>query len=203
MPEVRDLRRNTLYPCECVVSVGQVKSSLTSLDKFKSALDNLQSVKELDRSANGESYDTRFGEFLNNEENHLHQIFTFLFVIGKSLSPNAVKEELTERVQASNPHIWTNVIFSLDNYLITYCCDAGICPNPMDAYGIAIQKESTDVNILLKFYKMLGAASDITRTSGMPYWKYLSNLGTWDAEVYFSTADDPPPSLVEIRSMLH
>jgi hypothetical protein len=44
---------NRFYPCESVVAVGQVKSSLTSDTALQSALENLESVKELDRSANG------------------------------------------------------------------------------------------------------------------------------------------------------
>ncbi len=41
------------FPCESVVAVGQVKSSLTTTSEFRKALANLESAKWLDRSANG------------------------------------------------------------------------------------------------------------------------------------------------------
>lgn len=64
------------YPCESVVAVGQVKSSLTSVEALHEALDNLQSVKELDRSAGGTVIDTERHEKLDHQSNHLHQIFS-------------------------------------------------------------------------------------------------------------------------------
>jgi len=73
-----------LFPCEAVAAVGQVKSSLTGRQQLRDAIENLASVKSLDRSANGTAYDLRFNERLAPDENHLHQIFTFIFVTGRS-----------------------------------------------------------------------------------------------------------------------
>jgi len=47
------------FPCESVVAVGQVKSSLTACAEFRKALVNLESAKSLDRSANGTAVDER------------------------------------------------------------------------------------------------------------------------------------------------
>ena len=60
------------YPCESVVAVSQVKSSLRTRDEFRSAMANLASVKALDRSAGGKAVDNTFGETLDPLENHLH-----------------------------------------------------------------------------------------------------------------------------------
>lgn len=188
-----------LYPCECVVAVGQVKSSLTSITKLNEALDNLQSVKKLDRSANGQSFDTKFGEHIDNETNHLHQIFTFLFIIGKSLSENTVREEMMKRVEIHEPHLWNNVVLSLEKYLITFYCNFGVCPNPMDARAIAVQADSNEQNTLLHFHQLLGAAIQVIRTGSMSYWEYLNDLKNWDVDTWYTISTKP--YLREVREI--
>lgn len=128
------------YPCESIVAVGQIKSSLTIHTEFSSALSNLESAKSLDRSARGRAIDNRFGEVIDQTCNHLHQIFTFLFVLGDSLSQDTMHRALMDHVLHSAPYLWPNVVFALDKYLGTFCCDSGICPNPMDVRGIAFQQ---------------------------------------------------------------
>jgi len=81
------------YPCESVVAVGQIKSSLTSKKKLHDALANLESVKFLDRAARGQAVDNRFGEHIDQRSDHRHQIFSFLFVTGKTISEDAIQED--------------------------------------------------------------------------------------------------------------
>ena len=186
------------YPCESIVAVGQVKSSLKSVANFRGALRNLESAKALDRSAKGTAIDNKFGEAIDQTQNHLHQLFTFLFVIGDSLAQETIHRELMEYVLNSAPHLWPNVIFAIDKYLGTFCCDSGVCPNPMDARGIAFQDARKDDELLMKFYLLLGKALETTRVSSLPYWEYLRNATSWSAEVWYSCADDPPPFLSTI-----
>jgi len=42
-----------------------------------------------------------------------------------------------DHVLTTPAHIWTNIVLALDQYLITFHCKDGVCPNPMDAMGIA------------------------------------------------------------------
>jgi hypothetical protein len=191
------------YPCECVVAVGQVKSSLTATSKLVDALDNLRSVKDLDRSAKGTSVDPIYGEPIDPESNHLHQVFSFLFIIGRTLSPESVQSFMLEHVQRYDAHQWPNVIFSLDKFLLTFCCDYGVCPNPMDARGIALQRASPDFDILARLYVLLGQAIDVTRVGGLSYWQYLLDGKGWDATIWHSIdldSDGPPllSSLVKL-----
>lgn len=188
-----------IYPCECVVAVGQVKSSITSTTKLHEALDNLRSVKSLDRSAGGNAIDSESDEVLDPLTNHLHQIFTFLFITDKSLLADSVSDELIDYVHNYEPHLWPNIIFALDHYLITFCCDNGVCPNPMDARGIAIQQVSEDQDILLRLYLLLGGAIEVTRVSGLPYWEYLHNINQWNAMVWHSSSEYPPPLLSSLK----
>jgi hypothetical protein len=182
------------YPCEAVVAVGQVRSSVTSTKVLAEALDNLESVKSLDRSANGQAYDTTFGETLAPKVNHLHQIFTFLFVTDKALAGDRVREELLNLIATRDAHLWPNVIFALDRYLVTYACLDGVCPNTMHARGIALKEAGDDASdLLMKFYLLLGTAIEVTRVSGLAYGQYLLGVNQWNASVWHSTTDTPPP----------
>ena len=182
------------YPCESVLAVGQVKSSVTSVDELQAALGNLESAKALDRSAGGKAMDTGTGEEIDHRRNYLHQIFTFLFVSGEALAKETVHEELVSYVMSHDAHVWPNVIFALDKYLATYCCDDGVCPNPMHARGVAMQPASETDEILMRLYLLLGRAIDVTRSASLPYWEYLQSVTTWSARVYYASgADDPNP----------
>ena len=88
-----------------------------------------------------------------------------------------------------------NVILALDRYLITYCCDHGVCPNPMDARGVAIQSTENPCDALLRFYLLLGQALNVIRTSELSYWEYLSRYHNVPASVLFSSVETPPPHL--------
>ena len=115
------------FPCESVVAVGQVKSSLTTSSDFQKALANLESAKSLDRSAKGMAVDDASGEEIDPVRNHLDQIFTFMFITGKALAGRTSVDELIDLVHKKPPHVWPNIIFAMDKYLVTFCCDQGVC----------------------------------------------------------------------------
>lgn len=184
-----------LFPCEAVVAVGQVKSSLTSRDAFRSAIENLASVKSLDRSANGAAFDSHFNERLSPRENHLHQIFAFIFVTGDSLEPDTIAQTILEGALELPVEYLPNVTLALDRYLVTYCCDGGVCPNPMAARGVAIQLSDEPFDVFLRFYLLLGQALNVTRTAPLPFWEYLSKYRDIPAMVHSSCVDSPPPNL--------
>lgn len=185
------------YPCEAVVAVGQVKSSLTSDASLQSALANLESVKELDRSANGRAFDAERQEEIDPVNNHLHQIFTFLFICGKAMKDSTMHTVYMDRVLATAPHVWTNIILALDQYLITFHCHDGVCPNPMDARGIALQRALPEDELLMRFYLLLGQAIEVTRVASLPHWEYLSAAKLWNVEVHCAVPDpDKPPPLL-------
>jgi|GEM_PF-2844939 len=186
------------YPCEAVVAVGQIKSRLTSRSEFTKALKNLESARVLDRSAAGTARDIRTNELLNPKENHKDQIFTFLLVSGKSLARRSMQEHVLEHVLATAPEAWPNIILAMDQYLVTFCCDGGVCPNPLDARGIALQPD--DGILLMRFYLLLGRAIEVTRVSGVSYWEYLNTATRWSPEIWHETYEDPPRHLVSITS---
>jgi uncharacterized protein DUF6602 len=189
---------NRFYPCESVVAVGQIRSSLRSRRDFRDALSNLESVKALDRSAGGKALDTEHNETIDHRNNYLHQIFTFLIVTGRALSGENLCYELIEYLETHEPFVWPNIVLVLDKYLVTYACDDGICPNAMHARGVAFQSASRRPDLLMRFYLLLGRAIEVTRVTSLPYWEYLQQANTWDAKVWYSSADDPPPLLRQI-----
>lgn len=181
------------YPCEAVVAVGQVKTSITSEEDLFGAFENLESVKGLDRSANGHAFDKTYQEHLDHRQNYLHQIFTFLFVTDRFLSGETVQGLLLDHITRRDPHLWPNVIFGLDRHLVTFACSDGVCPNTMHARGIALKLAGEKKSeLLMRFYLLLGAAIEVIRVSGLPYWQYLSDVRQWDAQVIHSTNEDPP-----------
>jgi hypothetical protein len=186
------------FPCEAVVAVGQIKSTLSSRSEFGKALKNLESAKRLDRSAGGTAHDILSGEALDPLRNHKDQIFTFLMITGKALIQRSAQEFILEHVLETAPHIWTNVIIALDKYLATFCCDGGVCPNPMDARGIAVQPD--DGILLMRFYLLLGRAIEVTRVSSVPYWEYLQSATSWTTQVWHDTYEYPPRLLSAITS---
>lgn len=184
-----------LFPCEAVVAVGQVKSSLTSRNDFRSAVDSLASVKALDRSGNGKAFDPLHREFLSPRENHLHQVFTFLFITGDALAPETIAQSIHEDAFEIPVEHLPNIVLALEKYLVTYCCDDGVCPNPMAARGVAVQTSEQPFDVLMRFYLLLGQAINVTRSASLPFWEYLSEYGNIPAMVHYSCVDSPPPYL--------
>ena len=184
-----------LFPCEAVAAVGQIKTNLDTRNEFRNVLENLASVKSLDRSTNGTAYDSHYDEMLTPIDNHLHQIFTFIFIIEKALDPDTVALALLEDAFVIPVQQLPNITLALDQYLVTYCCDGGVCPNPMDARGVVIQTSINYFDVFLHFYLLLGQALNVTRIASLPFWEYLSKYRNCHAKIYYSSVETPPPYL--------
>jgi len=139
------------FPCEGVVSVGQIKSTITSKNQYEAALENLHSAKALDRSSGGESLSLASGESLDPKSNHLHQIFSFVLVSGGCLAEETLRRTLFEHVWKHERHLWPNLTYAFDDYLTTFSCEGGICPNPMDAFAIGVLKEMDNAELFFGF----------------------------------------------------
>lgn len=183
------------FPCESVVAVGQIKSSLTSEAKLHEALDNLESVKSLDRSARGKAFDTRYNESIDPMSNYLHQIFSFVLVTGRSISETAIQMSILDYITKREASLWPNVFLALDKYLLTFSCSGGVCPNPMHALGIHLELAKQSPDLIMRFFILLGRAIEVTRVSGLPYWEYLHASKQWTGNTIFSATDNPPPLL--------
>lgn len=186
------------FPCEAVVAAGQVKSSMTSESIMREALGNLETVKNLDRTASGHSHTEGSDEPLDQLFDHKHQIFTFLFVTGRTLVRETAQQLLMEFVIERSAELWPNVVIAPNKYLLTYCCEFGICANPLHAYGVAGQDNDKEADLVMRFYLLLAQAINVTAVARLPYQQYLAHLRHWDAQVFFAATDVPPPLLSRI-----
>jgi hypothetical protein len=185
------------FPCETVVAVGQVKSHVTSRDELEGALSNLESAKTLDRSSGGHALGRVTGEPLKPTENHLDALFTFLIVADKCLSADTAQEFMcSEWIPRHDCHLWPNLVFALDRYVLTFACERGVCPNPIDARGVALI-EGDQGMVLSRFFLLLAQAIEVTRTAPVVWWDYLQGDVDWNARVFCST-EDPPPLLSQL-----
>ena len=187
------------YPCESVVAVGQVKSKVTSRKELWDAFCNLRSVGLLDRTAGGRAVCERTGNPLDHKSNHQHRIFSFIFVIDRALSAELAQETLLECIHRSGPHLWPNMIFALNKYMITYCCDNGVCPNTLDARATAIIRSIIPGDDLIRFYTFLSQAINHTSISRVSSWAHLEKAVPLDAELMYSSVDAPPPYLSSLE----
>ena len=183
-PQFEAIGGKKFFPCESVVCVGAIKSSLTSRRSIKKTLDNLTSVKCLDRSAGGRNFALINDEPIDQLANHLDQIFTFLFVIDKCVAEELMRKTLFEYLCEHPRHLWPNILYHFEHYLLTYGCDSGFCPNPMDAYAISSLNTTSGKDLLLTFSRLVAGATYVTRVSSFSYWQYLSGPDDLGADVY-------------------
>lgn len=86
----------------------------------------------------------------------------------------------------------------MEKYVLTYCCDGGICPNTLDARAIALADATDFAAGLIRFYIFLSQAIAVTSVSRMSSSAYLHGLLPLDADVIYSCTnedDEPPPFL--------
>jgi len=184
-----------LFPCESVVAVGQVKSKATSRRELWGAFDNLRSVSVLDRSGNGTAFCSRLGVPLDPVRNHLHRIFTFVFVSGEALSGESTQALVAEAASRAGPHLLPNIVFALDRYLVTYACDDGVCPNTFHARGVALSKAASPAQNLLGFYVLLSQALSTTSVAASSSSAYLMSFCDFDAHIlhgHGGPGEEPP-----------
>lgn len=189
------------YPCESVVAVGQVKSRCDSRRKAWDAMCNLRSASLLDRSAGGRTTCDRTGKAIDHKRDHLDRIFTFLFVVDHILEAETMRRVVLDFVERSDSHTWPSLVFGLRQYLITYACDEGACPNTIHARGISVCREDEGNNALLQFYVLLSQAVLSTRVARNSSWHHLGQEARMNAEVIYSTFDDPPPYLEQVSAL--
>lgn len=192
VPTFRTLGGQYLFPCEAVVCAGQVKSSLTSRDALENALENLQSVKQLNRTSSMRVVGRDSGHRdVDRPHDHLDEIFTFLFVVGRSLESFTLTEILFEDYcLVRDLTWWPNLVYSFDKYLLTYICPNGLCPNTHHAEGIGVVDEANQDVLLFKFFAMLARAAQMTSVWNFSYWDHLYQAT--DSGMSFVRFEDSP-----------
>jgi hypothetical protein len=191
-----------LFPCEGVVCVGQIKSNVKSKAEYHDALMNLQSVKILDR-ASGLTVSLETGERMDQRLNHLDQIFTFVLVIDHCLTPKVLMLALLEHLGGCERFLWPNLTYAFDNYFVTLGCEGGICPNPMDAFGMSLVHHVPGSDLLYWFCRLVSQAVIATHVGLFSYQDYVSSDDTRHPWGCFTFRDAPvqgplPDHLTEV-----
>jgi hypothetical protein len=192
VPRFRTSGGQYLFPAEAVVCAGQVKSSLTSKRAVENALENLQSVKKLNRTSTLRVVGKDSGHRdVDRPYDHLDEIFTFVFVTGRSLESFSLAEILfLEYCMSHDRTWWPNMVYSFDKYLLTYICPAGICPNTHCAEGIGVVDDADRDVLLFKFFAMLARAAQITSVWKFSYFDHLYR--STDSGMSFFRFEDSP-----------
>jgi hypothetical protein len=167
------------YPCESVIAVGEVKANITSTANLIKALDNIRSVKQLDRSNNGTNRPvTGPGysiELFTFEPSKIHrdQIFGFIFT-SDSLATDTLIESLKEFNRNNPRQVWPNLFCDFKRILISYECRGGLYPSAMDATFLYATEDSEKANLLLLFYCILATFVDEAHVARPSYFTYPS-----------------------------
>lgn len=193
------------FACETVVAVGEVKTKCDSRRATWAALDSLRSASRLDRSASGKATCSITGRPLAPRSDYLDRLFTFLIVIDRALDGEAMREVVFEATQRRSTDEWPNTVLAMGQYTVTYSCNSGVCPNPDEARGLALVRETSPGAALMYFYWMLAGAIGAIRVSDFRAYAHLPGTVAAEADVIFSAFNEidenEPPLLSSLPSL--
>lgn len=153
------------YACETVIAVGSVRTSIESRESLIEVLDNVASVKALDRSNRGRNanrpitgpgYSMSPPYVFDPVRDARDQIFGFVFT-GHSLSETTLMETLRQWT-ASNPRaVWPNVYCDFNTCLVSYEAADGLTSSPMEATNFYVTAPEEREALLLLFTAILAS----------------------------------------------
>ena len=162
--EIVDGKR--FFPCETVVAVGEVKTTIGSKKVLQECLDNIKSVKELDRSNNrtnelitGPGISLKGIKF-NPEKEFRDQIFGFIFC-SSSIDSKLIISKMQKFNKINERNLWTNLVINYNDFLIEYfgsvlkSSEKYLMQDPNRAELIALIKKSENKNIFMLFISIL------------------------------------------------
>jgi len=164
-----------LFPCETVVAVGQVLTNISSRNKLQECLDNIKSVKELDRSSKevitgpGVSFPLKIP--FDPNKNFRDQIFGFIFC-SSSIKPDLIIAKLKEFNKQNERKLWTNLIVNYNEFLFEYE-NKFLMQDPMKAQNGVIITKAQNPHILALFISILNNFLNIAHIARPDLFKYL------------------------------
>jgi hypothetical protein len=151
------------FPCETVVTVGQVRTGIGSREAMQECLGNINSVKRLDRSNNktnelitGPGVSLKGLPPFDPDKNFRDQIFGFVFC-SSSMKPDTMVAELQAFNKRSEKKLWINTIVNYNEFLIEYAnYDQGyLTQDPMVAQKISLIPIKHNPEIFALFISIL------------------------------------------------
>ena len=172
--EINDVK---YFPCETVIAVGEVKSDISSLAKFKDALGKIHSVKRLDRSNGGKNAIitgpgmSLMGVEFSPATKHRDQIFGFIFT-STTLTRETAIDHLQEYNATTDRRFWMNMFCAFNQYVISYESPHALYPSAMDATFMYCTEDSEAPNLLLLFYAILAETIDEIHVAKPNFFQY-------------------------------
>jgi hypothetical protein len=152
------------FPCETVVAGGQVKTSVGSGEEMQKSLENIKSVKMLDRSNRGTNKIISgpgisiAGLKFNPSNDYRDQIFGFIFC-SSSMKKESILHEFKTFNKLNERRFWTNLFVNYNEFFIGYIEKIGkeefLSQNPMAATYITLTDKTQTPNLLGFFVGML------------------------------------------------
>lgn len=171
------------FPCEIVLTVGEVKSDINSKRNLEDALNKIKSVKELDRSNQGKNLlITGPGISLQGLKfdpltQYRDQILGFIFT-RTSMSKKSILEAIQEYNSKIEHRLWLNLFCAYKNFLISYEGEKGLTPSAMDAKQMYCTTEDEAPNLLLLFISILSTFVNGAHIARPDYFSYLNIITT-------------------------
>lgn len=163
------------FPCECVVAVGEVKSTITDRKTLVDALGKLKSVQELDRFSDN----TNLEVAIHRAHGHFkveipptglvpipYRTLSFIFT-SRSMSRDTMINDLKSFCSSNPKQYWPNMVVDFENYLISYVTKKDNKESlelfPDNAVGLYATKTEEKDNIVLLFACLLGNFLTVAR----------------------------------------
>lgn len=175
------------FPCEGVIAVGEIKSSLSTKD-LRDGFAKISSAKRLQRRvarlaspppgqterlvpfrrycANVSGVGTK-EENYNQAENPRDQIFGFLLAGSCSLSPNTLAHQFVELVEPANSQFYPNLVATLDGTILSPSLKPPenrftLSLQDADGIGLMYNQEHIFQWLLLQIYQICRTGRTVT-----------------------------------------
>lgn len=144
---INETPESTYYPCEGVIAVGEVKSTLSS-SNFDDAFEKIKSVKIAQRRVNDNlsfrKYNSKLqirgaeSERYSQQENFYDQIYGFILCGEIKFKMDTLLEKIVDKSNSTDAYLLPNIIVSLKDGIIVYIDDKErkICNDRKNATGI-------------------------------------------------------------------
>jgi hypothetical protein len=177
-----------LFPLECVVAVGEVKTSIEKIETIQSAIENLASVKLMEKKGAARLGGGFLAGTFDSRSDELAQIMGFIFA-SSLMSEDSMFQALSEYclMHLSERHLWPDLIGSLQDGVYHYFRwkDArgggSTDSHPNKANGIYHKRPSSPELSLLSFYLLLYNNIIGKKTGFADLVDYLEERGRHDS----------------------
>lgn len=181
---VFDVGGVSFFPCETVIAVGSVKTRIESNDALQDTLENIASVKALDRSnggtnlpVTGPGYSMTPPFHFKPATEHRDQILGFIFT-GVSMKEETLIAALQAWNSAHPPTVWPNIYCDFTRFLVSYETDDYLTTSAMDAKNLYVTGEEEQPRLLLTFLTLIASFVNEAHIARPPLFDYAQLKNT-------------------------